>query len=442
MTTAAARSMLLERGVQTEQPPAQEVDGLPQQGQPRKTPNWSKLLKVAIAILLVGCAAVAGFRWYQEASSHEETDDAAVQGHIHIISPRLAGIVAEVLVDDNQFVKKGQLLVKLDPTDFQIAVDQAQAALESARRQADAAGASIPQVSQIAVAESTKAKGSLTESQSAIASAKALVDEAESVVPAARARVAETEAILDKTRADYQRYIVLEQQGAISKQQLDEAKASYVVAENSRKQAQESVKQAQSRLSQAQQAVAKAQAQLLSSHGQLQQAAATQLQTAVTRRQFEATASGIAQAAAALRNAEQQLQYTNITAPVSGQIGRKAVEAGQHLQPGQQILAIVPSDFWIVANFKETQLERMVPGQPVSIKVDSFPHHQFTGKVESLSPASGAKFALLPPDNATGNFTKIVQRVPVKILFDSQSLKGFESRIAPGMSTVVSVSVK
>jgi membrane fusion protein (multidrug efflux system) len=440
MTSFAARTTLLERTKPAEAPPSEGEE--PARRDPRKVRiNWSNILKIAAAFVILPALSIALYSWYQDVSTHEETDDASVQGHIHIISTRIAGTVGKVLVKDNQLVRAGDVLVELDRADYQVALEQANAALQVAQKQATAAGASIPQVVQTASAESTKAKGSLDESEAAIASARSLVAEAQSAIPSAKAHVAETEAVLAKARADYERYVVLEKQGAISTQQLDEAKASYLVAENSRKQAEQSVIQAEARLSQAEQAVSRAQAQKISSQGQIQHAAATQLQTDVTRRQFEASASGIAHAAANLKNAALQLAYTKITAPVSGEIGRKGVEVGQRVQPGQQLLAIVPNDFWVVANFKETQLERIHPGQKVSIKLDSFPHKEFTGKLESMSPASGAQFALLPPDNATGNFTKIVQRVPVKILFDPESFKGFESRVSPGMSAVVRVTV-
>jgi membrane fusion protein, multidrug efflux system len=143
-----------------------------------------------------------------------------------------------------------------------------------------------------------------------------------------------------------------------------------------------------------------------------------------------------------LKDAQLQLSYTNITAPAAGRVGRKNVEVGNRVQVGTPMMAIVNNDSWVVANFKETQLEKMKPGKPVEIKLDSFPHHTFKGRVDSISPASGAQFALLPPDNATGNFTKIVQRIPVKVVFDQESIKGYEARITPGMSAEVAVEVK
>lgn len=166
------------------------------------------------------------------------------------------------------------------------------------------------------------------------------------------------------------------------------------------------------------------------------------MQTEVNRSQYAAAQAEISQAQVALKDAQLQLSYTNITAPTTGRIGRKSVEIGQRVQAGQPLMAIVNNDYWVVANFKETQLEQMQPGQPVEIKLDAYPHHPFIGRVDSISPASGATFALLPPDNATGNFTKVVQRIPVKVVFDYKSIQGYESRITPGMSAEVSVEVK
>jgi membrane fusion protein (multidrug efflux system) len=165
------------------------------------------------------------------------------------------------------------------------------------------------------------------------------------------------------------------------------------------------------------------------------------MQTNVNATQYDAARTHVTQAEAGLAEAKLLLSYTTITAPAAGRIGRKQVEVGQRLQPGQPLLAIVSNDVWVTANFKETQLERMRPGQPVDIKVDAFPSHHFKGYVDSFSPASGAHIALSPPENATGNYTKIVQRVPVKIVFDPASVKGFETALRPGMSVVPTVDL-
>lgn len=512
--------------------PVQEPEVLPQIEEkiPQPKPPQKKgPVKAILATLGVGAIAAAGtfgYNYWQFASSHQSTENATVAGHIHNVSSRINGTVADVLVNDNQLVQKGQLLVKLDPRDYQVKAQQAEAALEAAKRQANAAGASIALASQTATAKTTTAQGDIGNAVAGIDTAKAAVAEAESGVPAAgaalqqaeagvpqaqaavaaaaagvpqaqaavqeaqagiaaaQAQLAQTQANLEKAQTDYNRYKSLYASGAIARQQLDSAKAAYEVAAAQKSAAQQGIQQAQARLAQAQEGVSKAQAQvaqarqgvasaqaqvaaaregivkaqarvaqaregvasaqakLASSRGGLQQATAGNQQTEVNRRQYEAAQAAIAQSEASLKDAQLQLSYTEIAAPADGQIGRKSVEVGQRVQPGTPLMAIVSKDLWIVANFKETQLEEMKPGQEVEIKLDAFPHHTFKGRVDSISPASGAQFALLPPDNATGNFTKVVQRIPVKIIFDRESVQGYESRITPGMSAEVTVAVK
>lgn len=427
-------------------PDAEVEDKEPTLPPSKKGSQPKRKIKQALVVTGLGVAAVAasvfGLRWWQYASTHQETDNAYVQGHIHQISSRVNGTVADVLVDDNQLVQKGQLLVKLDPRDYQNKVQQAQAALLTASRQAQTAQVNINLASRNAEANMAEARGSVGSAIAAIATAQAAVNEAKAGIPAAQAAVAQAEATLQRAQADYNRYNTLYQQGAIARQQLDTARAAYQVAGAQRNSAQQGVAQAQAKLAQANEGVAKAQAQLAASKGGLQQAQASGVQTEVNRSQYEAATAAIAQAEASLKDAQLQLSYTNITAPSAGRIGRKSVETGQRVQPGQPVMAIVDNATWVVANFKETQLEEVKPGLPVEVKLDAFPHHPFTGRVDSISPASGAQFALLPPDNATGNFTKIVQRLPVKIVLDPQSIKGYESRIVPGMSAEASVELK
>lgn len=416
----------------------------PQEGIKESTKKRRRPMGLILAALGVGAIAAGsqGLRWWQYASSHEETDNATVAGHIHQVSSRINGTVADVLVNDNQQVQKGQLLVKFDPRDYQNKVQQAQASLSAARGQAEAARSTINLASQNTSASTTQAQGNVASAVAAISTAQAAVKEAQAGIPSAQARVAQAEANLQRAQADYNRYQTLADQGAVPRQQLDTARAAYQVALAERNSAQQLVAQAQAKYDQAQEGVTKAQAELSASKGELQQARAGGVQTEVNRSQYEAATAAIDQAQAGLKDAQLQLSYTNITAPSSGRVGRKSVEVGQRVQPGQPLMAIVDNQYWVVANFKETQLEEMKPGQPVEIKLDAFSHHPFSGRVDSISPASGATFALLPPDNATGNFTKIVQRIPVKIVLEPKSIQGYESRISPGMSAEVSVEVK
>lgn len=416
--------------------PVDEETKLPEKPPRKRRPNGLILAALGVGAIVAGSF---GYRWWHFASTHEETDNATVAGHIHQVSTRINGTVSEVEVSDNQMVQKGQLLVKLDPSDLQVKVLQAQAALDAAQRQANAAQTSIALAAQNAQAQTTQAQGNISDAQAGISAAQAAVAEARAGIPAAQAAVAQADANLEKARADFNRYDTLYRQGAVARQQLDNAKAAYEVAQAQRNSAQQGVQQAQAKLAQAQQGVSSAQAKLAQSRGGLQQATATGVQTEVNRSQYEAAKASIAQAQASLKDAQLQLSYTNIVAPSNGRVGRKTVEVGQRVQQGSPLLAIVEGDYWITANFKETQLEDIKPGQPVEIKLDAFPHHTFIGRVDSISPASGSQFALLPPDNATGNFTKVVQRIPVKVTFNPQSIQGYESRITPGMSAVVSI---
>jgi membrane fusion protein, multidrug efflux system len=419
-----------------------EVDPELRNGQNHRKPH-KKSVGLILAGLSLGAiaAGVLGYRWFQYASTHEETDNATVAGHIYQISSRVSGNVLTVPVEDNQQVQPGELLVQLDPHDYQVKVQQAQAALQAAQRQANAAQSTISYARTNAQAQTTEAQGNVAGAIANISDAQAAVAAARARVPQAQATLAQANANLEKARTDYTRYQSLYQEGAIPAQQLDTARAAYNVAQAERTAAQEGVRQSQAQLTQAQQGVSAAQAKLESTRGSLQQAQATGVQTDVNRSQYQAAVAAIAQAQANLVEAQLQLSYTNIVAPAAGRIGRKTVEVGQQVQSGQPLMAVVGSDLWVTANFKETQIEHMQPGEPVEVKLDAFPDRIFTGRVDSLSPASGSEFALLPPDNATGNFTKVVQRIPVKITLDPNSVRGFESAIAPGMSATVDVAV-
>jgi membrane fusion protein, multidrug efflux system len=432
--------------------------------------------KKPIALILGGLglgaivASVAGYHYWEYSSTHQSTDNAIVAGHIHQISSKIVGTVANVLVKDNQLVQPGQLLVQLDPSDYQNKVQQAQAALASARLQANTAQATIALAAQTTNGKTTQAQGDVSTAQAAITTAEATVQEALAGIPAAqavvqeaiagisvaRSQVAQANANLARAKSDFDRYNTLAQQGAVARQQLDTARAAYDVAQAQQSSATQGVQQAQSRLAaanvgvqkaqsqlaQAQAGVTTAQAKLAASQGGLQQATASGQQTAVNRSQYAAAQSEIALSQVALKNAQLQLSYLNITAPSTGRIGKKTAEVGNQVQIGAPLMVVVDNDYWVVANFKETQLGKMKTKQPVEVKLDAIPSHIFRGYVDSVSPASGAQFSLLPPDNATGNFTKIVQRIPVKISLDPQSIKGYESRIAPGMSAEVTVEIK
>jgi membrane fusion protein, multidrug efflux system len=435
-------------------------------------PRSKKFRKLAL-IALLGVGAIAaiifGYRWWRFTATHQETDDAYITADIHPINARIAGTVIEVKVNDNQVVSKGATLARLDPRDFKVALKQAQASLASAQEQASVAQASVG-VSQAnigvsqattgvttanAQGQTTQAQGNIDAAVASISTAQAAVLEAQAGVPATEAQRQQVEANLIKAQLDYKRYISLSRSGAIPRQQLDAAKATYDAFVAQRTAIDAQVRQAKARVAQAQQNLSNARSKLAATRGTLQQAKASnqqaevnrrqtqtsQRQSEVSQRQYKAALAAIAQAQAQVENAQLQLSYTTIVAPTAGQVGNKTVQVGQRVQLGQTLMSVVSQQPWVVANFKETQLGKMKPGQAVEIKIDAFSNRTFQGRVDSRSPASGARFALLPPDNATGNFTKIVQRLPVKVVFDRNSLKGYESQISPGMSAVVTVEI-
>lgn len=424
------------------EPPVKESAIAPELPKASGTASRKKTLLIwggaAALVLLVSF----GVRYILWSAHHETTDDAYLAGHLHPISARITDTVQEVLIDDNQHVVEGQTLVILDPNDFKVRLEQAKAALDAASRQADTADAAIRSTSQSATAQTTQAQGSIGEAKASIQAAKAAVTAAEAGVPRANAQLQEANANLQREETDLHRYQDLYAKEQVSKQTLDHERASYQVAVAGQAAAQEQVRQAEAQLVAAQQGVVRTESQLTNSEGGLQSAQATRLETRVREGQFATAQASVAQAQASLEDAKLQLSYTIIKAPVSGRIGRKSVEAGQRVQIGQPLMAIVEDQPWVVANFKETQLKKMRAGQSVELEIDTFPNHKFHGHVDSLAPGSGNEFALLPPDNATGNFTKIVQRIPVKIFLDRESTRGYEDLISPGMSAVVTVTTK
>lgn len=400
--------------------------------------GWSFLI-VTLVIATIG--VFGAFQWYSYASTHESTDDAYTTGHLHAISSRISGTVESVMVDDNEHVKKGQVLFLLDPRDYQVRVDSAMAALQTARNQAEAAKRSIDLSDTTANGKNIEAAAEVSNAESNIKRSAAVVLEATSAIPESRADLAARRAEELRAATDYERYRMLADEGAVSYQLRDQALRDYKVAQEAVKAAAQVVNQMESRLHQARENEDIAKAQLLQSKGVLEQARATHFQTAVDSSQYEVARSRASQALADLKQAQLDLSYTRVVAPIDGRVGKKTVEEGQRIAPGQQVMRVVSDEIWVVANFKETQLEHMRQGQPVDVQIDSFPKHKFSGIVDSVSPGSGATFALLPPDNATGNFTKIVQRVPVKVVLDKASLKGYEQLVVPGMSAVVTVKV-
>lgn len=404
-------------------------------------PARKRMVTITVGVILALLAGGLGYRWWHYAATHETTDDAYITGDIHPISSRVAGTIVSIPVNDNQEVQQGQLLVELDPKNYQAAVQQAQAALQTAISQAKAAQASVPLADQTAQANTTEAKSSIGVAVATIATANASVQQAQASIADAQDQLVKAEAQATNAKVNADRYQQLYQTGAVAQQQRDDALTNYHVAQAQVQAAQQEVLDAKSKYQAALDSVSQARAQLADSQGKVQQAQASGQQTQVNRQQYQAAQAQIAAADAALHQAEINLSYTQIKAPVAGQVGNKNGEVGQRIQPGQPLMAVVSDSKWIVANFNETQLGKVRPGETVDIQIDAFPNRTFKGVVNSVAPASGSDFSVLPADNATGNFTKVVQRIPVKITFDPTSIKGYENRVTQGMSAEVAVAV-
>lgn len=337
-------------------------------------------VKIILLLLVAAALAVAG-RMGWRSTFYEVTDNAYVHGHISAIAPRVKGVVTAVHFDDNQQVQAGDLLVELDPADYQVQVDEIQA--------------------------------ELSEVDAGVARLAAETRVAEARVQAAKAESAGLAAELHRYSQDAERQRALRsrEMRAVTASELDAA-----VAQRD---------QARAALAAHEQKIRAAQASVEASRA--------------AQHALEAKKQVLA---ARLEEARLQLGYTRLYAPVDGLIGNKSVEVGDHVAAGQRLLALIQNGVWVTANFKETQLEGLTVGQQVDIRLDSFPGQHLRGRVDSFAPASGARFALLPPDNATGNFTKIVQRVPVKITFDTSTPASLMQRIVPGMSALIEIDLR
>jgi len=386
----------------------------------RRRPRARLFFIAATVVLLVG-----GFLAWRYFSSYESTDDAQVDGHLMPLSARISGYVLNVNVDDNQYVHAGDVLVEIDPRDYQVAVDQARAEAANADATDRSLGIDVP-VTNV----STTSQISTTEAD--VANAQAGIAVAQQQLDAARAQLVQAQANDLKAQNDLVRYKQLVDKQEVSQQLYDQAVAAAAASSATVSASKADVTAAEQQVTQAHARLAQAQASWRSSQTGPQQVASS-------RARALAAAATAQQKQAALEQARLNLGYTKIVAPVNGVVS-KSVEMGMNVQPGQQLLTIVPlDDIWITANFKETQLKWMQPHQRVEIKAD-VNSRTYKGHVDSLAGSSGSRLSLLPPENATGNYVKVVQRVPVKIVLDPGENKDHSLRL--GMSVEPKVFVK
>jgi membrane fusion protein (multidrug efflux system) len=383
---------------------------------------------LAIVGLLGICAVlVAAFLWWQYSKTYESTDDAQIDGHINSVSTRISGTVLSVLISENQEVKKGQVLVELDPRDYQVGLDRLQANVSQAEAQIRAETPAIP-------ITRTTTQTTISTANAGIANAQAQLAAAERDHEAQVSRVAQAEANNARAQADLQRFTTLVSKDEVSRQQYDQivaaarSAAAAVSAERSAAQALlRTIDQRKAELAQAE-----------SEYAQASTNAPREI--AIRQANIDLRRASAKAARAAVAEAQLNLDYTKILAPIDGIIGRKSVEVGSRVQPGQQLLSIVPlTDIWVTANYKENQLAHMRVGQKATIHVDAY-DHDYEGYVDSMPAATAARFSILPPENASGNYVKVVQRLPVRLRFREGQDPGH--RLSPGMSVVARVWLK
>jgi len=391
-----------------------------------KSNGGRKFIVFAVVLLLI-CGA--GF-WYWRSTFTEDTDDAQVDGDIYQISSRVAGQVVHVYVEENKPVKQGELLVEIDPRDAQVSLEQAQAALASSQASYMQATVNVPITS---VSTITQTENSGTDVRGSVSA----VEQAQKQAAAAAARIDEAKANAVKAAKDVERYKPLVEKDVISKQQYDAAIAASASA-------QASVIEAENNLVAQQTAITQAQERLESARNQAAQAANNgPKQIEVERARAAAALAQVKQAQAQVDQAQLNLSYTKIFAPVAGIVNKKNVDVGANLSSGQDLLNIVPlNNLWVTANFKETQLRKMHPCQVVELSVDALGGRKFTGRVTQIGGATGSRLSLFPPENATGNYVKVVQRIPVRIDFTNLDQENKDYALRPGLSVTPNVAVK
>jgi membrane fusion protein (multidrug efflux system) len=377
-------------------------------------------MAIAFLVLLVG-----SFLAYRYFSTYESTDDAEVDGHLMPLSARISGYILKVNVDDNQYVTAGTVLAEIDPRDYQVAVDQAKAQLADAQATAQASNINVP-------ITSVNTTSQVSVSEADVENARAGIVAAQQQYDAAKAQLDQAEANDVKAQNDLERYRQLVEKQEISRQLYDSAVAAARASTAT-------VAAARASAAAAAQQVTQAQSKLAQANANLQYAQTGPKQVATIRARALSADATAQQKEAALEQALLNLQYTKIIAPVNGVV-TKNVEVGMNVQPGQQLFSIVPlDDVWVTANYKETQLKYMRPGQRAEFKVDAN-GRTYKGKVDSIAGSSGARTSLLPPENATGNYVKVVQRIPVKIVLDPGENSDHLLRL--GMSVEPKVKVK
>lgn len=386
-----------------------------------QSPGFRIAVLIALVVLLV-----VGFFAYRYFTSYESTDDAQVDGHINSVSARISGHVIKLNVQDNQYVQAGTVLVEVDPADYQVAYERAKADYADAQAAAIAAGVSVP-------ITSVNTSSQVSASAADVASARAGIQAAQQQFQAAKAQLQQADANNFKAQNDLGRYKQLVEKQEISQQQYDQAVAAA-------KGSAAAVEAARATADAAEQQVTQAKGKLVQAEANWRYANTAPKQLQISKAKADSALAEVQRQKANLDQADLNLKYTKVVAPVNGIVSNRTVEVGQNVAPGQELMKVINlDDVWITANFKETQLRDMKPGQRVSLEVDAN-GRKYNGRVDSIAGASGARFSLLPPENATGNYVKVVQRVPVKIILDPGSNN--DRLLRPGLSVTPRVWIR
>jgi membrane fusion protein, multidrug efflux system len=393
-------------------------------------------VKYALVFFLLAAIAAAAVAAYLHFKDRVSSDDANVDGHISLIAPKISGNVIEIAVLDNQPVKTGDVLVRIDPRDFQAKVDQAKAAVMEAESRLRSAQVMVPMTNENTQSGTSSADAQQAGAQAELARAQIDYEQASgSGLAYAEANVRSKQASNEQAQADLARMKTLVDKAEISKQQYDSYVAGARVAEAELRGAQEQVASAGKEAASRKAALDAAASRVNQAKAMVENSVANRKQVAVRTADAGTAAAAVAAARANLEAAELQLSYTTIAAPIDGVVTRKSVEVGQIVSPGQALMTIIPlKDVWVTANFKETQLANVHPGQEAEIHVDMY-GQSVKGHVDSIAGATGSRLSLLPPENATGNFVKVVQRIPVKILVDQKDAL----ILRPGMNVDVTI---
>jgi membrane fusion protein (multidrug efflux system) len=390
------------------------------------------IVRVLVLVVVLVAVGLGGYYLWKYFNTYETTDDAQIDGHINAISGRITGNVIEVLAEDEQIVKAGDVLVRIDPRDYEVAVAKAEADLRDSEATLESSRIDIPitatnTASQLKTATSTRADASafVLGSQRQLNAARARLE-------VAQAQIRDAEANVKKTSDDVARYKLLVDKNEIPRQQYDTAVDEAASAQATLDSRKASVVEAQQNIEVAQASIEQANQRIPQADASIESAMTAPKQVQVSEARAKSAQAQVAQKKALLDQAKLNLSYCTIVAPVTGIVGKKTVELGQNISPGEQLMAVVPlDDIWVTANFKETQLNRMNPGQRVRFSVHAS-GREYNGKIQAVGGASGSRFSLLPPENATGNYVKVVQRIPVRINLDPG--QNDDHRLRPGMS--------